>query len=83
MEQILWIIIAAAVIVFAGGSILFISMGSIDSVIEFSDDAEDAECQTQANLWEPGDSINQECVDQLPEESQEQALADAFESDLT
>lgn len=83
MEKIIWIIIATVIFIFAAGSLLLMSTDSMDSVVNFSDSAEDIECQTQADIWESGDSINQECIKYLDEADQEEALASSLESEIT
>lgn len=83
MDNIIYIVIAAAVIVFAGTTMLFLTTDAADSIIGFKDTAEDVECQTKTNSWESGDSVNEECIDNLPEEHQKDAAASVLEEDLT
>lgn len=54
MEKILMIIIATAVFVMAGLSVLFISSGAITDTIDFQDDANMQECRTICNQLEEG-----------------------------
>jgi flagellar basal body-associated protein FliL len=83
MDKILWIIIAATVTVFLASSVLYISLNSTDSIVDFTDSTEDYECQQQADEWDSETEITQECIKYLEGDQQEQALAQTFESELT
>jgi flagellar basal body-associated protein FliL len=83
MDKILWIIIAAALTVFLASSVLYISLNSTESVVDFTESTEDYECQQQADEWNAETEMSQDCIKYLEEDQQEQALAQNFESELT
>lgn len=84
MDKILYIIVAAAVLVFTGGSILFLGTNSVLEVAGFTQDTEELECEYQADSWEgPEDEISPECIEELPDENQQDALAAEVEPEIT
>lgn len=83
MDKILWLVIAATVVLFAGVSVAFMLTDSMTSVTSFTNQADDAECEAQADLWEEGDPIDSECIEYLDEENQDDAVASTVESDIT
>ncbi|MFP4038862.1 MAG: hypothetical protein ACLFTA_03715, partial [Candidatus Nanohaloarchaea archaeon] len=83
MEKIMYLIVAAAVTVFAAGTVLYMSTDTTGSVLGFTDSASDVECENQANNWEQGDPIDQECIEHLPEDKQDEAFAEKIEPAIT
>lgn len=83
MDKILYIIIASAVIIAAGAFFLLISMSSTGSVMDFTDSTKDVKCESQADQWESGNRIDERCIEHLPEDKQDEALATAVEDEIT
>jgi hypothetical protein len=83
MNQLIYILVAAAVLVFLGGTVIFLGTNSTGSISDFVGGTDDQECRTQADLWEEGDSIDEECIDELPEEDQEAAMVETVTPDIT
>lgn len=84
MDQLIYLVIASAVLVMAASSILLITSETGEDILSFSDTANDVECQTQANQWDkPDDSIDEECIDKLGENERKDAIANSVASELT
>lgn len=69
--------------IFAAGTMFFMSMDTSGSVLGFMDTADDVECQGQTSNWEQGDPIDQECIEHLPEDKQDEAFAEKIEPAIT
>lgn len=65
MDKILWLIIAAAVLIFLASSVLYISLNSTESVVDFTESTEDYECQQQVDEWNAETEISQDCIKYL------------------
>lgn len=84
MNQLIYLVIASAVLVMAASSIILISSETGENILSFSDTANDVECQTQANQWNtPDDSIDEECIDNLDENEKKDAIANSVAPELT
>ena len=84
MDKILYIIIASAVIIVAGGTLFLMSLSSTGSITDFTDSTEEVECKSQVEQWEDrSDRIDEKCIEHLPEDRQEEAMATAVEDEIT
>lgn len=72
MEKSLYLVVAGTVLIFTALAVVAMFQSSIGDSSEDIDSMEESTlCEYQASQWEPGDMIDTECIDYLPESQQE------------